>query len=128
MAKADLADLFSYNGILLGAGRQGKVSLVQRRSDGRLGARKTPRKEGHGPDIRSLEEEVKILRDVVKQGSVNTVLPLAVVMDGNTLDSLIFKFCEETLAQRFKLHDYVMPPEVTSTLLQDPPWVSSTGM
>ena len=60
-----------------------------------------------------------MLRGVSRRQSVNTVLPLAVIRDGDRIDSVIYEFCEETLAQRLKHYNSVMPPEVTTSFVRD---------
>ena len=102
--------------IKLGEGVQGKVILVQRHSDGLLGARKSYKRGGRPEEV---ERELAALRQLAARPSPNVTSPWAVVMDGARVDSLIFEHAEETLSQRFQRHHNVMPPDLVVSLVAD---------
>ncbi len=100
----------------LGSGVQGRATLVMRREDGAMCARKKLR-SGSEADT---QREVDLLRVIARTPHENVLQPFAVVKARDSvIDSIIFEVCDETLDHRFRRHCGIIPTDMSARLVRD---------
>ncbi len=100
----------------LGTGQQGRVTMVMRREDGVMCARKHLRSY----TAAETQREIELLRIIARAPQQNLLLPLAFVWaSAATIDSIIFEMCDETLEHRFRRQAGILEGDLTVRLVRD---------
>ena len=96
---------------ILGRGTYSIVSLAMRRSDGRLVARKRFRNFEDVNTQTTIQNEIQKMAKLAKLGEgpgANMLRCLAMVMNGNRVDSILVEYADEDLSGRFRRQRGIM--------------------
>ncbi len=96
---------------ILGRGTYSIVSLAMRRSDGKLVARKLFRNFEDVTTQTTIQNEIQKMAKLATLGEgpgANLLMCLAMVMNGNRVDSILVEYADEDLPGRFKRQRGIM--------------------